>query len=137
MGKSYQRKTNRSRKKLQKLDGQAITVKLADGKAVSSKRLRQLLERPLHDLELCVILIDGEEFHDFTLITALGIDIGGRKHILALWPGATENSEVCGQLLDELVERGLSRRQRYLFILDGSKALAKAVKNRFGRQVLI
>jgi transposase-like protein len=106
-------------------------------KAASGKRLRQLLERPLHDLELCVIIIDGKEFHDFTLITALGIDIEGRKHVLGLWPGATENSQVCGQLLDELIERGLSRRQRYLFILDGSKALAKAVKERFGRQVLI
>jgi len=106
-------------------------------KAASAKRLRRLLERPLHDLELCVILIDGKEFHDFTLITALGIDIGGGKHILGLWPAATENSEVCGQLLDELIERGLSTQQRYLFILDGSKALKKAVRARFGRQVLI
>ena len=106
-------------------------------KAASARKLRQLLERPLHELQLCVILIDGKEFHDFTLITALGIDIEGRKHVLGLWPGATENSEVCGQLLDELIERGLSTRQRYLFILDGSKALAKAVKARFGRQVLI
>ena len=103
-------------------------------KAASAKKLRQLL---VHDLGLCVILIDGKQFHDFALITALGIDIEGRKHVLGLWPGATENSEVCGQLLDELIERGLSTQQRYLFILDGSKALAKAVKNRFGRQVLI
>jgi len=106
-------------------------------KAASAKKLRHLLERPLRELQLCVILIDGKEFHDFTLITALGIDIEGRKHVLGLWPGATENSEVCGQLLDELIERGLSTQQRYLFILDGSKALAKAVKDRFGRQVLI
>ena len=106
-------------------------------KAASTKRLRQLLDRPLHDLPLCVILIDGKEFHDFTLITALGVDIGGSKHLLGLWPGATENAEVSGQLLDELIERGLSTQQRYLFILDGSKALKKAVKARFGRQVLI
>jgi len=106
-------------------------------KTASTKRLRQLLERSLDDLQLCVILIDGKEFHDFTLITALGIDTGGHKHVLGLWPGATENSEVCGQLLDELIERGLSTQQRYLFILDGSKALAKAVRARFGRQVLI
>jgi len=106
-------------------------------KAASSKRLRQLLDRPLHDLSLCVILIDGKQFHDFTLITALGVDSGGGKHVLGLWPGASENSELCGQLLDELIERGLSTQQRYLFILDGSKALAKAVKARFGRQVLI
>jgi len=78
-----------------------------------------------------------QEFHDYTLITALGVDSDGRKHVLGLWPGATENSEVCGQLLDELIERGLSTQQRYLFILDGSKALKKAVKARFGQQVLI
>lgn len=106
-------------------------------KAASTKRLRQLPDRPLYDLTLCVILIDGKEFHDFTLITALGIDIEGRKHVLGLWPGATENSAVCGQLLDELIERGLSKQQRYLFVLDGSKALAKAVKEHFGQQVLI
>ena len=48
-----------------------------------------MLERPLDGLQLCVILIDGEEFHDFTLMAALGIDIGGTKHLLGLWPGAT------------------------------------------------
>jgi len=106
-------------------------------KAASTSKLRQMLERPLDDLQLCVILIDGKEFHDFTLITALGIDIGGRKHLLGLWPGATENSEVCGQLLEELIERGLSTQQRYLFILDGSAALKKAIKAHFGQQVLI
>lgn len=106
-------------------------------KAASSKKLRQLMNRPLDDHCFCVILIDGKEFHDFTLITALGIDIEGRKHVLGLWPGASENSEICGQLLDELIERGLSTEGKYLFVLDGAKALAKAVKERFGRQVLI
>ena len=106
-------------------------------KAASTKKLRQLLDRPLDDLALCVILIDGKQFHDFTLITALGIDSDGGKHVLGLWPGASENSELCGQLLDELIERGLSTQQQYLFILDGSKALAKAVKDHFGKQVLI
>jgi transposase-like protein len=106
-------------------------------KLASTRRLRQMLDRPLNDLPLCVILIDGKEFHDFTLITALGVDVGGGKHLLGLWPGASENSQVCGQLMAELIERGLSTQPQYLFILDGSKALAKAVKDHFGRQVLI
>jgi putative transposase len=106
-------------------------------KAASTKQLKQLLERPLQDLQLCVILLDGKEFHDFTLITALGIDNTGIKHLLGLWPGATENAEVCGQLLDELIARGLSTQKRYLLVLDGSKALAKAVKDRFGQLALI
>lgn len=61
----------------------------------------------------------------------------GDKHVLGLWPGATENAEVCGQLLDDLMERGLSSKANYLFVLDGSKALKKAVKGRFGKQALI
>ena len=106
-------------------------------KAASAEQLRQLLERRLETLDLVALLLDGKEFQDTTLITALGVDAEGRKHVLGLWPGATENAQVCGALLDELIERGLSPRQKYLFILDGSKALAKAVKARFGGQTLI
>ncbi len=106
-------------------------------KACSDRQLRELMEQPLTGLNIAVILIDGKEFGDFTVITAMGIDSTGRKHLLGLWPGATENSAVCGQLLDELVERGLSADQKRLFILDGSKALSKAVKARFGDQGLI
>jgi transposase-like protein len=106
-------------------------------KAAGVRELKQLLERPLHELDLRVILLDGKEFHDFTLIAALGVDSGGSKHVLGLWPGATENAEVCGALLDELIERGLSTDRRYLFILDGAKALKKAVTERFGSEVLI
>jgi putative transposase len=106
-------------------------------KSASTEQLKQLLERKLDDLELAVLLLDGKAFHDYTLITALGVDFEGRKHVLGLWPGGTENAEVCGALLDDLIERGLSQQERYLFVLDGSKALKKAVKDRFGRQALL
>ena len=106
-------------------------------KAASSSQLKAMLERPLGDLNLAVIMLDGKEFHDHTLITALGVDSEGRKHILGLWAGATENAHVCGALLDELIERGLPTEQKYLFVLDGSKALKKAVKLRFGSGALI
>jgi len=106
-------------------------------KAASARQLRQLMERRLDGLDLAVILIDGKEFGDFTVITALGITSDGHKHVLGLWPGATENSVVCGALLDELIERGLSVQKTYLFVLDGSKALSKAVKAHFGDQTLI
>jgi transposase-like protein len=65
------------------------------------------------------------------------VDSSGEKHVLGLWPGATENSEVCGTLLDELLERGLNRQKHYLFVLDGAKALKAAVVSRFGSSVLI
>jgi putative transposase len=71
--------------------------------AASAKQLAALMERRLDDLNLCVILIDGKGFGDYTLITAVGVDSAGHKHVLGLWPGATENSEVCGALLDDLM----------------------------------
>jgi putative transposase len=106
-------------------------------KAASSKQLKEMLERPLGELDLCVLFLDGKEFHDFTLIVAVGVDRQGHKHVLGLWSGATENSDVCGALLDDLIERGLSKEKSYLFVLDGAKALKKAVVSRFGVKTLI
>lgn len=106
-------------------------------KAASSQQLKQMLERPLGELDLCVLFLDGKEFHDFTLIVAMGVDRQGRKHVLGLWSGATENAVVCGALLDDLIARGLSADKPYLFILDGAKALKKAVVSRFGSKALI
>ncbi|MHC4518378.1 MAG: IS256 family transposase [Planctomycetota bacterium] len=106
-------------------------------KAASTRQLRQMLERSLTDHNFCVLFLDGKAFHDFTVIVALGVDYEGRKHVLGLWPGATENAEVCGALLDDLIERGLSRDHPYLFVLDGAKALRKAVVQRFGTTALI
>jgi len=106
-------------------------------KSASARQLKQMLERPLGDLDICVIMLDGKAFHDYTVITALGVDSEGHKHVLGLWPGATENADVCGRLLDDLIERGLPSDKHYLFVLDGSKALKKAVVKRFGDQTLI
>jgi len=107
------------------------------GKAASRKQLNQLLERPLGNLDLCVLFLDGKEFQDFTMIVALGVDRQGRKHLLGLWSGATENADVCGALLDDLIARGLSTDKAYRFVLEGAKALKKAVTRRFGVKTLI
>ena len=105
--------------------------------AASARQLQEMLERDLSDLGIAVVLLDGKIFYDYTLIAAIGVDFEGRKHVLGLWPGASENADVCGALLDNLIERGLSTKEKYLFILDGSKALKKAVTCRFGKQALI
>jgi len=105
--------------------------------AASAKQLSQLMERRLNEMDICVILLDGKEFGETTIITALGIDMAGNKHILGLWPGATENSDVCGSLLDDMMQRGLSVGVQYLFVIDGSKALKKAITDRFGTSALI
>lgn len=106
-------------------------------KAASSKQLKEMLERPLGELDLCVLFLDGKEFHDFTVVVAVGVDRQGHKHVLGLWSGATENSDVCGALLDDLIERGLSKDKPYLSVLDGAKALKKVVVSRFGSRALI
>jgi len=105
--------------------------------AASARQLKEMLEKDLSGLGIAVLLLDGKIFYDYTLIAAVGVDFAGRKHVLGLWPGATENADVCGALLDNLIERGLSTQENYLFILDGSKALKKAVTARFGPRALI
>jgi putative transposase len=105
--------------------------------AASAAQLKEMLERKLDDLDLAVLMLDGISFHDYLLVVALGIDSGGSKHVLGLWPGATENAEVVSMLLEDLAERGLSADKNLLFVLDGSKALAKAVKQRFGKRAVI
>lgn len=98
----------------------------------SAQALRALLERPLGELDLVTLVLDGLTFADQLLVVALGVDGTGRKHVLGLWQGATENAAVCRGLLEDLIRRGLSSEQRYLFVLDGSKALRKAVRQLFG-----
>jgi putative transposase len=106
-------------------------------RAASAEALRDLCERPLGELELAVLMLDGVRFGDILLVVALGIDAGGGKHVLGLWQGDTESATVVGGLLDELIRRGLSPQKKYLFVLDGSKALSKAVRTKFGVEVLI
>jgi len=106
-------------------------------KAASAKQLKQMMERGLDDLDLAVLIVDGINFHNYLLVVALGIDSQGKKHVLGLWPGATENAQLCGALLDDLLERGLKVNDRMLFVLDGSKALGKAVDQRFAEKALV
>lgn len=103
----------------------------------TGRKLEELMERPLGELALLAIGIDGIQVAGETLIISVGIDEGGKKHILGLWQGATENATVCKGLLTDMVRRGLSTERRYLFTIDGSKALSKAIKDTFGADALI
>jgi len=106
-------------------------------KAATAKQLKELTERPLGELGLAVLMIDGIEFQDTILVVALGIASDGQKHVLGLWPGATEHHRVCKDLLADLIERGLPTDRKYLIVLDGSKALKKAVESVFGDDGMI
>jgi transposase-like protein len=103
----------------------------------TAEQMREFLERDLSRLELCAIFIDGIEFKGHLLVVALGLDVAGRKHILGLREGATENREVCMGLLEDMTRRGLSTQRAYLFVLDGSKALRSAVARMYGSNVLV
>jgi transposase-like protein len=98
----------------------------------SREKLKELMERPLGQLKLCSVLIDGTPFKDRQMIVALGIGCDGRKTVLGLREGATENAAVVGSLLSELIERGLDFNTPRLYILDGAKALSTAVKRHAG-----
>ena len=92
---------------------------------------------PLDALDLVALLIDGVHVGDHCLIVALGIATDGQKHALGLWDGSTENATVCQGLLANLQSRGLRTDRSLLVILDGSKALRKAVQATFGEAALV
>ena len=71
------------------------------------------------------------------MVAALGIDADGNKHPLALVDGATENTVTVQALLDDLIERGLDPTICRLFIVDGAKALTRAITNTFGKHTPI
>ena len=104
---------------------------------VTAEQMRGFLERDLSGLDLIAIFIDGIEFKGHLLIVAMGLDRDGKKHILGLCQGATENAEVCKHLLEDMDRRGLDTGRDYLFVLDGAKALRSAVTRMFGANVLV
>lgn len=103
----------------------------------TAEQMQEFMERDISGVDLFAIFIDGIEFKGQLLVIALGIDRAGKKHILGLWQGATENAEVCRNLLEDMTRRGLDTTRDYLFVLDGSKALRSAVARMFGRDVLV
>jgi transposase-like protein len=103
----------------------------------SREKIKQLMERPLGELRLCAVLIDGTPFKDRQMIAALGIGCDGTKTVLGIREGATENTAVVSSLLSELVERGLDFSTPRIYVLDGGKALAAAVRKHAGEAAFI
>jgi len=118
------------------LDGYGIQKSSVSREFVqaSATQLKKLCEKNLAELDLVTILIDGIHFGKQVLVVALGIDSGGKKHVLGLWQGATENTVVVKDLLEDLVTRGLAPERRYLFVIDGAKALRAAIERVFGER---
>ena len=98
----------------------------------SAEQLRQLRDRRWDQTELLAIYIDGQRFGDHHVISAVGIDREGAKQVLGIQLGATENAAAVKLLLTGLREQGLRTDQRYLFVIDGAKALRAGIEEVFG-----
>lgn len=103
----------------------------------SRVRLESLTSRSLAEHAFCAIVIDGTWFASQDLIVAIGVTLQGNKVVLGLRQGATENTTVVKQLLEDIGDRGVDFQVPRLYILDGSKALAAAVRKVAGKAGLI
>ena len=104
--------------------------------ALSAEQLGQWLSRRI-EVELPAVMIDGIHFQDRVVLLALGFDARGKKHVLGLWEGSTEKTGVVRTLLSKLVERGLNADTPRLWIIDGGKAIRRAILEVFGATALI
>jgi len=105
--------------------------------ALSQAQLDQWLYRPLDELDLPVVMIDGIHFRDRVILVVLGIDARGNKHVLGLREGSTEATRVVRSLLADLIDRGLRAERMRLWVIDGGKALRKAIVECFGATALV
>jgi transposase-like protein len=103
----------------------------------SRDKLKELMERPLGEVPMCAMVIDGTPFKGRQMIAAIGVGNDGKKVVLGLREGATENATVVRELLEDMARRGLDFSTPRLYVLDGAKALSAAVKRHAGEAALI
>src|ERR671922_1823345 len=112
-----------------------IEVDAVVGRTASA--LSELMSRRLDDVRLAVMMLDGLEIAERCHVVALGITTEGVKIPLGLWEGSTENATLARTLLSDVVDRGLDPEQAILFVIDGGKALRRAIKDVFGERALV
>lgn len=99
----------------------------------SEEECRKLAERRFDGIDILVIYIDGMVFADHCVIASVGVDVNGRKHVLGIAEGATENATVVKDLLANMVERGIKPDRNRLFVIDGAKALRAGIDAVYGK----
>ena len=104
--------------------------------AATEKALDELMDADLPELDLVALLVDGVHFAGHCCVVALGIGIDGTKHPLGLVEGSTENATLVTDLIVDLRERGLDVTRPVLAVIDGSKALRKAIVDVFDHPVI-
>lgn len=103
----------------------------------TTEKLAAFVERPLGDLRLIAMFIDGIEIAKQTVIVALGVTTDGTKVPVGVWCGSTENAIVATALLQNLIERGLRVDDAMLFVIDGGKGVRKALRDVFGDRAVV
>ncbi len=103
---------------------------------VSAKRLEQFRERALNGFEPFAVFLDSVHRGGRVFIVGLGINIEGKKQVLGFWEGATENREICKELLDDVERRGLHLHSGVIYITDGGKGIIKELRLRYGNKLL-
>ena len=104
--------------------------------AVTSRKLKEFKERSLSDFSTFGVFIDTVHRAGQAFMVALGIDRKGRKQVLGFWEGASENNEVCRELLADMERRGLKISRKILWVTDGGKGIIKVLKDRFGKKLI-
>jgi transposase-like protein len=103
---------------------------------ITSKQLQEFRERNLEEFKAFAILIDSIHRGGRAFVVGLGVDLSGTKQPLGFWEGATENSEICEEMLSDLERRGLKLSKKIVWVTDGGKGVIKALKNHFGSDYL-
>lgn len=102
----------------------------------TAKQLKEFRERGLEDFRPFAIFIDTIHRAGQAFIVALGVDLAGSKRPLGFWEGATENHEICEEMLADAERRGLKLSKRILWVTDGGSGVIKALKDRFGKKLI-
>jgi putative transposase len=103
----------------------------------TTEKLAEFVSRPLGDVDLCAMFIDGIEIAGRSVLIALGVTIDGTKLPLGIWAGSSENHVIATALLQNLIERGLRVEASMLFVIDGGKGMRKALKDVFGSRAVV
>jgi len=112
----------------------AVSERLVE---VTTQKLKTFKERRMEDFSPLAVFIDTIHRGGLAFVVALGLDTMGQKRALGFWEGASENADTALALLADLDERGLKLSAKVLFIVDGGKGVIKALKDRYGRKLLL
>jgi len=102
----------------------------------TTQKLKTFTERSLKDFTPFAVFLDTIHRGGDAFVVALGIDRAGQKRVLGFWQGATENHDICEELLDDLERRDCCLPARVLFITDGGSGIRKALTARYGKKLL-